>query len=146
VIQQNGGNNVAVFNVSSVSVPTGVTVEVGDFDFVVFNSAGPVSVTGTLQSDGPRMAMVGTGDEVVSGNLQAIGIAGGGGGNGGATTVNNYVPSGGGGNGGNGGNGGSASTGTNGFNGQGEPRSVEAEVGDGQSAQPAAQETGPRTA
>jgi hypothetical protein len=50
VVQQNGGNNVAVFNVSSVSIPTGVTVEVGDFDYVVFNSAGAVSVTGNLQS------------------------------------------------------------------------------------------------
>ena len=118
VIQQNGGNNVAVFNVSSVSVPTGVTVEVGDFDFVVFNSAGPVSVTGQLQSDGPRVAMLG-GDQTISGTYQAIGIAGGSGGNGGAPSVYNYVPSGGGGNGGGGGDGGSASAGTHGYNGQG---------------------------
>jgi List-Bact-rpt repeat protein len=118
VVQNNGGNNVAIFNVSGVTIPAGVTVEVADFDFVVFNSAGSASVAGTIQSDGPRVAVVGSGDQTVDGSLQAMGGPGGAGTDGNQPVIIGAI-SGAGGNGGVGGNGGSATAGTNGYNGQG---------------------------
>jgi Divergent InlB B-repeat domain len=118
------GNSV-VLNVSSVNVSAGATVEVSGFDYVVFNSAGQINVSGTINADGPRVAFLAAADLTVPGTLSAKGKDGQPATSGVVATVNLPCPtclhtlSGVGGRGGNGGDGGSAAAGTVGFKGQG---------------------------
>jgi len=105
-------DNSAVLNVSSVTIPPWVEVNVRDFHYLIFNVASQVSIHGSLKADGTRVAFIG-GNHEVSGNLSAVGGDG-------ASGPNGYgglgVPQGT--RGGKGGDGGT-SPGTFGFNGQG---------------------------
>jgi hypothetical protein len=98
--------NSAVLNVSSVSIPSGVNVSVRDFDFVVFNSSGDISLAGNLSTDGPRLALATATDVNISGRIDATGKRGQNGPNG--------LTGGAGGAGGKGGDGGVGSLGTGG--------------------------------